>query len=469
MGRSEMARSRLPLALAVAAVIRLALLPVGGYGGDMEQFAGWAHQLASHPPWEFYAAHHLILDHLPGDLWILLLAARLHLLLPAVPLPYLVKGIGVIADLGVGAVLYRIVCDLGGERNGLIAASLYLFNPPIVFLSAIWGQWDAVSGFFTLLALLLLLRGRIVLALPALTYAVLVKPPLAVLGPLVVLAIVARKGPVPWRAAALGAAGSLLLAALVLIPFGVGIPPLPMRWSLLDRLAYAWNYRTYTTTSAFNLWATPLGGHLYRDNHHLLPGVTYAAAGSILLLGAVVAVLALYARRPAPLLLLWAAHATMFAVFLFPTRQHERYLMPALLLAAVPAAVGRRMRALYLALSATFLINLYYIYSLFNPAPHLPAPFGTQGFIWAVAGINVALFAVSLWIGAVESSMDEPQECSICHQPLRRLRHEVAHSHSHSWTEIRTCPHNILSVNHFADPRHDEWHHSENGWVKREV
>lgn len=65
--------------------------------------------------------------------------------------------------------------------------------------------------------------------------------------------------------------------------------------------------------------------------------------------------------------------------------------------------------------------------------------------------------------------MDEPRICSICNQPLRSIKHPVAHEHHFRWdAEVRTCPHNLLSENHFSEPRHDEWHRSESGWVRRE-
>jgi hypothetical protein len=32
---------------------------------------------------------------------------------------------------------------------------------------------------------------------------------------------------------------------------------------------------------------------------------------------------------------------------------------------------------------------------------------------------------------------------------------------------MRTCPHN-LGLHCFDGPRHDEWHRSEAGWIKRE-
>jgi hypothetical protein len=69
----------------------------------------------------------------------------------------------------------------------------------------------------------------------------------------------------------------------------------------------------------------------------------------------------------------------------------------------------------------------------------------------------------------LQSSVQEPQHCAICEQPLRLVKHRVAHD---GWTtgdaHVRTCPHN-LSLHCYDGPRHDEWHQREQGWVKREL
>jgi hypothetical protein len=66
--------------------------------------------------------------------------------------------------------------------------------------------------------------------------------------------------------------------------------------------------------------------------------------------------------------------------------------------------------------------------------------------------------------------MDDPETCSVCNQPLHRLRHVVAHEGACDWrAELRTCPHNLFSAHAFDDPRHDEWHRGRDGWVRREI
>ncbi|HZU11847.1 MAG TPA: hypothetical protein VFB58_03330 [Chloroflexota bacterium] len=64
---------------------------------------------------------------------------------------------------------------------------------------------------------------------------------------------------------------------------------------------------------------------------------------------------------------------------------------------------------------------------------------------------------------------EDPTHCTICGQRLHRLKHPVAHSNTMRWdAEIRTCPHNIHRTDHYGDPRHDEWHLCDHGWVQRE-
>jgi hypothetical protein len=65
--------------------------------------------------------------------------------------------------------------------------------------------------------------------------------------------------------------------------------------------------------------------------------------------------------------------------------------------------------------------------------------------------------------------MNDPQRCSVCQQPLRRVKHQMAHDGSMAWdAEMRTCPYNLHGTHRFEEPRHDEWHLCDTGWVKKE-
>jgi len=187
-----------------------------------------------------------------------------------------------------------------------------------IFLTAIWGQWDSVSMLAALLAVWLTLRSRLEWAFPLLTDAALIKPPLAHLAvlPAVTLGLEyvrpsaerrwrARKG--AWRVV-VAVVASAAVFCVVLLPSNVGLAPLPTRWNLMSRLSYAWNYRLWTTGSAFNLWNTPLDAKLQPDTKHFWLGLSYNAWGTGLMLVALGLIVVLYlylslpsATRPAAL------------------------------------------------------------------------------------------------------------------------------------------------------------------------
>jgi dolichyl-phosphate-mannose-protein mannosyltransferase len=407
-------RTRLPAILLAGLLVRLALAPFGSFQYDAEVMRSWATQLVAEPLASFYAAP-LRVDHLPGDLWILWAVAHLYRLFsPAMQLQepgflYLLKLVPALADVGIGAMLYLLGRRFGGPRAGLLAAALFLFNPASLFLTSIWGQWDSVSALVVLIALWLLLRGQFEWSLPVLTYAALIKPPFAALAPLFGLAFLleqilpltrrarpaAGQAPVEPLRRALRRAGiavlsSLAVALAVLLPFGVGMPPLPTRWSLVERLSYAASIYKVSSVNAFTLWATIVGMR-EPDDQVFLFGLTYYTWGTLLFVVAYLAILLLYWRRNDRWALLWACLAIPFSLFMLPTRVHERYLFPAIVFAALLAAIAPRLRWLFAALSATYLVNLYYVYDLYYDALELRFLYSTNAVVILTSLLNVAL------------------------------------------------------------------------------
>ena len=371
--------------------LRLALTPFGIFASDARVFRGWATRLVTSPLASFYATGGGrgggTVDHLPGDLWFLWLIARVYqhfsprLDTQGFGFVFLLKLVPSLADVGIGLLLFAIARRLAGPRAGLLAAAGWLFNPASIFLSVSWGQWDSISACVTLLAIWLALRGNPVWALPALTYACLIKPQLGVLVPLVLLAwwlwhwrvrpagaaaASRRHGPRQLGALAVAAVLAAAVFLAVDLPFSVGLPPLATRWTIVERASAALNRYTIISANAFNLWGVLSPGDLRRNDHqHALLGVTFQQLGTLLLAATLIAILALFWRHPTPDMLVWAATATLLALFMLPTRMHERYLLPAVALAALAAACApRRLWWLGVALSATFLVNLVVVYRL---------------------------------------------------------------------------------------------------------
>ena len=151
--RSWQVNRRLIALLGIGLAVRLALLPVGAYGYDLTLMQSWAERLVTRPLVRFYASPEVV-DHLPGDLWLLWLLGRaMDLIAPGALVPQIaLKLVPTLADVGIGVFLFLLGRRLAGPDAGLLAAALFVLNPASIFLTAIWGQWDSVSAALALIA-----------------------------------------------------------------------------------------------------------------------------------------------------------------------------------------------------------------------------------------------------------------------------------------------------------------------------
>lgn len=408
-------------------VLRLALSPFGGFQADIDLTSSWGIRLATRPIGDFYANSRAV-DHLPGDLWLVWYVFNFYRALsPSMPVDtfgftILFKLVPVLADTATGLVLYLIGRDLAGPAIGRLTAAFYLFNPAPIFIASIWGQWDAVSSLPAMLALWFAARGKFQFALPALAYAALVKPQVGALAPLLALAYV-RADLLPairrswggsawaafgmlWRPVGRGLAAAALALAVVVavaVPFGVGIPPLHTRWSLVDRMRIAWETHNRTSLNALTLWATPLAGNGLVDNRTFL-GLSERVWGEVLLVLAIVAILVRFWRWGGEKALVWAWLATNFALYVLPTRVHERYLLTTVVAAALAAGLAPRLRWFYLVLSGLFLGDLVAVYWLAHDVVSGPAPlFAPHNPLVIVA----SLLCVALFVYVVSRALPE--------------------------------------------------------------
>lgn len=384
--------------LAVRLFIAFVLLPQSGLRNDVGAFAAWALRMADVGPGGFYAQDYFA-DYPPGYMYVLWgLGAVSHVvetIFGANPIFGLVKVPGMAADLG-GAWLIFLIGRrflgrpgatgwLGsGERMGLIGAAVYLFNPGTIFNSAVWGQMDAVGAMVILAGLYALGRGWTEVAGVAAIVAMLVKFQFAWLIPIVAVVglkrhlfgrstdpeLTARPDPVRVLTSLSAAVGSLV--ALIL-PFGMTILPTgDPSTGLIDKLREAAEKYQYLSFNALNLWRNPFTGlwdvqQWSTDGDVLFTlgglGVSAGMLSVALFTGAALLALYVVARRDDMEGLLVGSLAMAVAFFTLPTRVHERYLFPALAMAAPLVGRGLRWAAPFVGLSAIFFLNVYWVYS----------------------------------------------------------------------------------------------------------
>ena len=293
IGRHRAVLVLLGLGLALRLVLALVVFPGQGLSSDLGFFEGWATTLARVGPGGFYATASSA-NYPPGYMYVLWLvgvlgslagsgAAHATLLLLKIP--------AILADIGIGALLYVAGRRWFGPRAGLLAAALYLFNPVAWYDSALWGQVDAVGAFIMLAALVLLVEGWSEPAAALAAFSLLVKPQDAIILVVIVPVLLRRhllrpgSGPIPSlgpRLARLNEridglfvdqgprrlATSLAAAAIVgivpLIPFDISrdapasladVPVISHVAGLIGMFASDGGQFSYLTANAYNAWA----------------------------------------------------------------------------------------------------------------------------------------------------------------------------------------------------------------------
>ncbi len=273
------------------------------------------------------------------------------------------------------------------RRLALTAAAVIAFQPAVLYDGAVWAQADASISAAMLAALLLAARGRPSAAWAAWALGFLIKPQPVLLVPVLLVLTLRTSG---VRGTVRAVAVAACVTAVVLAPWilhGDGHRVMAAYGALMGT--------TYgrLSVSAWNIWwfADRFGHASPTDSVAMLPFVTYRALGTLLLLGAgTVAAGYLRARTDLRRALIAGAYMA-FAFYMLPMSMHERYMLPFLVLLLPVAAVERRWLWLYVPASATLFLNMYVI------APSVSSWSGRwvdAPFVWAAAGLNVAVFCV---------------------------------------------------------------------------
>ena len=373
----SIARPLLYVLLLLGLAIRLLFIHENGFSNDIAAFASWAITLASHPLSQFYGSAGFA-DYPPGYFYILRVIGVLWTHLFAARdagfaiLDLMVKVPGILADLAIGAVLYALVGRFAGKAFGLLAAALYVLNPATIFISAVWGQVDAVAAFFALLSIYAILRsgddesGTLrwsLLAWTAFSFSLLVKPQAAVLAPLLIaFAFVGTR----WRATSLRAAALGILAAfglawLVALPFHPAFDPFAVFAWLYERYQYGASVYPVNSANAMNLWT--ITAPFWQSDSAKILGIQQGIWGIGLVIAATTLVTWRYLQERSEGALLEASAIALLAFYMLATRMHERYSFDGVLFCIAAIGVARRYLWGAIVLSFVLFVNLKYAYA----------------------------------------------------------------------------------------------------------
>jgi Gpi18-like mannosyltransferase len=411
------------------------LFPNSGHPGDIGLYSQWALTLASVGPGDFYAKTDLV-DYPPGYLyvlWVIATASQTIASIAKMPvqsvLVVLLKIPPMLIDIGVGLLLYRITLHgshkaNASQRTGLFAAAIYIFNPVVLYDSAIWGQSDAAGAFIMLLALLTLILELPEVAASIAVLALLIKPQFGViLLPLVGILLLKRHvlSRIPsfdshtWRSWVIrdgpvriltSAACSIVVFYAVVTPFGLNLR------TFLERMIQTAQNFHFLTVNAFNPWAvvgfannpsllTAGIGNWSPDNIPMIGNLTGVMIGTVLLAtGFFLAALRLLWRDNSTTVVLIGAYLSM-SFFILPTRVHERYIFPAFAFLPLLATLDRKWLWATALLSLGSLMNYQAVLSHEGTAALMRLPFGE--FLRSPAGIllsmllQTSVFLFAIW------------------------------------------------------------------------
>jgi predicted membrane-bound dolichyl-phosphate-mannose-protein mannosyltransferase/Gpi18-like mannosyltransferase len=385
-------------------------LPHSGFGTDVGDFTGWAQQLAQVGPGGFYQPG-AFQDYPPGYLYVLWALGSIgRALQPLVGVDItggLIKIPPVLADAANAWLLFllarrflgRWAGDRTGERIGLIAAAVYLFNPGVLFDASVWGQVDSVGTLAVLGTIYLLARGWTEAAAVGAVVALLVKFQFGFMIPIVFLVGMKRHawgrssdpdhdGAQDLLRVLTSLAAGLGTLVLLIAPFGLSVwAPGTSSASLIVKFVEAASTYHGLTINAFNLWMNPWSGLAnplssgglapsltWGDDQVVAQvgpviamigslGITWQLVGIVLFVAVACVAAWIVIRRDDTVGILVCALVVTVAFFVLPTRVHERYLFPALALAAPLVVRGWRWQLLYGLLALSFFVNIYGVYT----------------------------------------------------------------------------------------------------------
>lgn len=397
----------LGVALVVGIAIRVALLPSQGERGDIDQFVGWTHHIATNGLGTLYgetAAGPVTFGPVMGLVWGVLAVIdsgfRTATDASDTSLRVLMKVPAVAADLGLALLVGSALRDR--PRWAVVGAAAILLHPAVIDVSAWWGQYESVYALAALGAAVLAVNGRTTWAVAALTVALLTKPQaLPLLVPMAAW-VWATAG---WRGIARAAIVGAIVAFVLWLPFIADGGPIQYLGNLGT---YQGEIFAFASLRAWNLWwivqeAAP-GGGFVPDGTALLGPLTLRHVGLVLagILEAMVAVAVL--RDPRPRTLVLALAVSVLVAFSVLTTMHERYAYAALvfLVLLIPDRAGRW---LSLAFGVVFTLNLL---AAIPPTDQIGEVLPVDG-VMGIAG-SVAMLAITGALLVMLAPGGRPQE-----------------------------------------------------------
>lgn len=350
------------LTLFIGLLLRFLLSFTPSFQVDMNAWYAWADRLVN-LNWSKFYDPNIWTHYTPGYfyiLWFLGWIKKIFMITNTVFLLQLFKFPNNLADIFIAVLIYKIIAKYS-KNWAIIGSILYLFNPAIIFNSSIWGQADSLLALLMLGSLYWFLKNKYNFGAIFFALAFLVKPQAVFLAPVIFIYLFKEKKIKKIILSALVFLVTILVLSWPFFPNDrlLGLPKLILQMG---------NDYPYTVLHAFNFWQ--IFGNFKLDNK-LFAGISLNIIGLCLYylvsLGLLTKVI--FQKKQSIFFLFFSSTLLLFSFFLFPTRVHERYLLPMLPFLLVSGCLSQSIFLLvnYGLISLIHFINIFYVYNLYYP------------------------------------------------------------------------------------------------------
>jgi Gpi18-like mannosyltransferase len=399
-------RKYFDIILAIVA-FRLILSFFEPYPVDMAGYYAWSRYLAEFGPSQFYVSSGFHVVYAPFFQYFLWLTGELSKLFSLTSFwhIYLIKIWSVIFEFIGALLIIKLSKKANLFKQGLLMALFYVINPGIFMNSSIWGQFDSIPATMLLGAMVLFEYGKKNYAALLYLVSVLAKPQSGLLLPIILFLYFRdfKFDKTCLSKLVTGLISGIILYLAIVLPFYTPTSKAGLMPSFIDPFYWLFNlyFRSvgdypYATANAFNFW-TLLGGQIKYDSLPLL-GLKYSTWGNILFAAGLFFVFwCLIKGKGTTYAVVWSCFMVQFTSFLFITRMHERYLLPAVIFITMAAVFNKRHLVTAIILSICIFINQLYIYIISFENQYWLGQWDALAII--IAAVTVVTYMLSLFQG----------------------------------------------------------------------
>jgi Gpi18-like mannosyltransferase len=331
----------------VGLILRIIIAPlIEGHPSDISCFKSWANIAASQGLLNFYKTD-MFVDYPPGYIYVLYVCGYIKNLFSldfnSAAFITLLKVPAILSDIIFSIIIFRLGKKPLGAAIASIIAVLYVFNPAVLFNSAIFGQIDSLFALLIFMAIVFAFKDRLIIASVIFAVALSVKPQALIFTPIGIYVLIEKTiQSKSLKTAGLSILSMILTFIVIILPFST---EQNFSW-IFNLYGKSLSSYQYGSVNAFNLFAF-LGANGVNENNILFL-FSYKIWGYISTIVIVISSVFLYFKSRHKSKPFFIAILIMAAFFVLSSRMHERYIFPVFGLALLNYIYTKDKRFLFL-------------------------------------------------------------------------------------------------------------------------